>query len=46
MRINLVTKDAAPDLKPDCVEDDADPVAASTCKDLHLASFDIIGQLA
>lgn len=44
-RINLLTRDALPELKPDCREDDSDVNAATQCKNLRAASFDITGHL-
>lgn len=44
-RINLITKDAIPDLQPDCRDDDADADKAATCRALHAATFDVVGHL-
>ncbi|AKQ67462.1 putative lipoprotein [Myxococcus hansupus] len=44
-RVNLVTKDAIPDLVPDCREDDPNAQAAQQCRYLHAASFDVVGHL-
>lgn len=44
-RINLVTKDAVPELVPNCHEDDTDTDAATQCKALHAAEFDVVGHL-
>jgi hypothetical protein len=44
-RVNLVTKDAVPDLVVDCREDDPDAARAADCKNLREASFDVIGHL-
>jgi hypothetical protein len=43
--INLVTKDAVPDLKPDCRLDDPDAAAAEQCRYLRAATYDIVGHL-
>jgi hypothetical protein len=45
VRINLVTKDAVPDLQPDCHEDDSDATKAASCRALHEATFDVVGHL-
>ncbi|MBL8949380.1 MAG: hypothetical protein JNK82_01295 [Myxococcaceae bacterium] len=45
VRMNLVTKDAVPDLEPHCREDDPDAEAAANCRALHAATFDVIGHL-
>ena len=45
IKINLVTKDAIPELKPFCHEDDADAERAAQCKMLHAATFDVVGHL-
>jgi hypothetical protein len=44
-RINLITRDAIPELEPDCDEADADPARARQCTDLRGSEFDIIGHL-
>jgi len=44
-RMNLVTKDAVPDLDPNCREDDPDADDAANCRALHAATFDVIGHL-
>ncbi len=44
-RINLITKDAVPDLDPDCNEADADAERAAQCRNLRGAEFDVIGHL-
>lgn len=44
-RINLVTKDAIPELEPDCLTDDPDPEAAEQCRALRGARFDVVGHL-
>jgi hypothetical protein len=44
-RINLITKDAIPELEPDCDEADPDEARATQCKYLRGAEFDIIGHL-
>lgn len=44
-RINLVTKDALPELQPDCKPDDANAEKASQCKLLRAATYEITGHL-
>ncbi len=44
-RINLVTKDAVPELNPDCDENDANEVEAVRCRALRAATFDVVGHL-
>lgn len=44
-RINLITKDAVPELNPDCDENDANTDAAEQCRFLHGAEFDVTGHL-
>lgn len=44
-RINLITKDAVPELNPACSEDDADADRAQQCRNLHGATFDVVGHL-
>ncbi|WP_426746863.1 hypothetical protein VZQ01_03020 [Myxococcus faecalis] len=44
-RINLVTKDAVPDLVVNCNEQDPDAELARQCKLLHEATFDIVGHM-
>lgn len=44
-RISLQIKDAIPDLNPDCSETDADAARALQCKQLHAATFDVVGHL-
>ena len=44
-RINLVTKDAVPDLVVNCREDDPDADRAQQCRFLHGATFDVVGHL-
>jgi hypothetical protein len=44
-RLNVITRDAAPDLKPNCDPDDADAAAAQNCRNLRGATFDIVGHL-
>lgn len=44
-RINLQTRDAVPELEPDCNEADADPERALQCQYLRGAEFNIIGHL-
>jgi hypothetical protein len=43
--INLVMKDAIPELQPDCSESDADAAKARTCQLLHQATYDVVGHL-
>jgi hypothetical protein len=45
MRINLLTKDAVPELSIDCSPSDPDGAKAQQCRDLQGATFDIIGHL-
>lgn len=44
-RMNVVTRDAVPDLVVDCSEDDADAEKARQCRNLHGARFDVVGHL-
>lgn len=44
-RILLMTKDAVPDLKVDCDEQDANATRAQQCRNLHGATFDVVGHL-
>ncbi|MFZ5440994.1 MAG: hypothetical protein ACOZQL_13385 [Myxococcota bacterium] len=44
-RLNLVTKDAVPELSPDCDENDSDEDKATQCRYLRGAEFDVIGHL-
>jgi hypothetical protein len=44
-RINIVTKDAVPDLVVGCREDDPDADRAQQCRFLHGATFDVVGHL-
>lgn len=44
-RMSLSTKDALPELQPDCSETDSDAVAAEQCRFLHGATFDVVGHL-
>ncbi len=44
-RINLITRDAVPELEPDCNEADPDEERARQCQYLRGAEFDIIGHL-
>jgi len=44
-RINLITRDAVPELEPDCSEVDPDEERARQCQYLRAAEFDIIGHL-
>ncbi|MBK7860504.1 MAG: hypothetical protein IPJ65_18225 [Archangiaceae bacterium] len=45
IRINLITKDALPDLQPNCREDDSDATKAANCHAMHEATFDVVGHL-
>ncbi|MBX5481775.1 MAG: hypothetical protein IRZ16_08025 [Myxococcaceae bacterium] len=45
VRINLITRDAVPELQPNCSESDPDAEKAYQCKLLHAARFDIVGHL-
>ncbi len=45
LRMNMVTKDAIPELQPDCDENDADPEDAKQCKLIHAATYDVVGHL-
>lgn len=45
IKINLVTKDAIPELKPLCTENDPNPERATQCKALRAATFDVVGHL-
>jgi hypothetical protein len=44
-RINIVTRDAVPDLQVDCSEQDPDAEKARECRNLHGATFDVVGHL-
>jgi len=44
-RINLITKDAIPELDPDCDENDSDEARATQCRNLRGSEFDVIGHL-
>jgi hypothetical protein len=44
-RINVVTRDAAPDLQVDCSETDLDAERARQCRLLHAATFNVTGHL-
>ncbi|MEW6433205.1 MAG: hypothetical protein AB1730_17005 [Myxococcota bacterium] len=44
-RINLLTRDAIPQLNVNCRTDDPDEAAATQCRYLHGATFDVIGHL-
>lgn len=44
-RLNLITKDAVPELNPDCRPDDADADKAQQCRFLRGAQFDVVGHL-
>lgn len=44
-RINVVTKDAIPELKPDCDPNAADAEEAAQCKNLRGARYDVTGHL-
>lgn len=44
-RLNLMTKDAIPELSPDCSRTDPDPARAAQCTALLAASFDVVGHL-
>ncbi len=44
-RINVVTKDAVPELMPDCDEADPNPERASECRNLRGATYDVVGHL-
>ncbi len=45
VRMNLITKDALPEINPDCRLDDPDATQATACKQLHGATFDVTGHL-
>jgi hypothetical protein len=44
-RILLTTKDAVPDLRVECNENDADAERAQQCRLLHSVTFDVVGHL-
>ncbi|HEY0092960.1 MAG TPA: hypothetical protein VGB96_01495, partial [Archangium sp.] len=44
-RILLTTKDAVPDLRVDCDENDADAERARQCRLMHSVTFDVVGHL-
>lgn len=44
-RINMITKDAIPELDPDCDENDSDAAKAQQCRNLRGSEFDVIGHL-
>lgn len=44
-RINVLTRDAIPDLVVDCSEADADATRAQQCRNVHGATFDVVGHL-
>jgi hypothetical protein len=44
-RLNLITKDAVPQLNIDCRVDATDADATAQCRALQAATFDIIGHL-
>ncbi len=44
-RINVVTKDAVPELEPDCRTDDADAERARQCRFFRNARYDVVGHL-
>ncbi|MBN1209623.1 MAG: hypothetical protein JXB05_32540 [Myxococcaceae bacterium] len=44
-RINIVTRDAVPDLQVDCNERDPDAERARQCRLLHRATFNVTGHL-
>ncbi|XXF75823.1 hypothetical protein P2318_22545 [Myxococcaceae bacterium GXIMD 01537] len=44
-RINVITRDAVPELALECSEDDADAEKARQCRNLHGAKFDVVGHL-
>lgn len=44
-RINVMTRDAVPELEPDCSESDPDAERARQCRLLREATYDIIGHL-
>jgi hypothetical protein len=44
-RINVLTRDAVPELLPDCDPQHPEPVRASECRNLRGATYDVIGHL-
>ncbi len=44
-RIQVMTRDAVPELNPDCREDDPDAQKAAQCRAMRAASYDIVGHL-
>jgi len=44
-RIQLLTRDAVPELRPDCDVNDADADRAEQCRFLRGATFDVVGHL-
>lgn len=44
-RINVLTRDAIPDLEPDCDPDDADAERATQCRYTQAATYDVVGHL-
>ncbi len=44
-RLNLDTKDAIPELNPDCRVDDPNPEAAQQCRFVKGATYDVVGHL-
>lgn len=44
-KINLLTKDAIPQLNVNCHVDDPDEAVATQCRNLHGATFDVTGHL-
>jgi hypothetical protein len=44
-RIQLMTRDAVPELRPDCDPNDTDADRAEQCKFLRGATFDVVGHL-
>lgn len=45
LKINLITKDAVPDLNPNCDPDDSDAELAEQCKLTRAATYDVTGHL-
>lgn len=44
-RINVTTRDAVPGFNINCNESDPDAAAATQCKNLHGATYDVVGHL-
>ena len=44
-RMLLITRDAVPDLRVDCDENDTDAERARQCRFLHGATYDVVGHL-